>query len=65
MPVLSGPNEYGIRSGSIYKKKYCEGNKLLCARYMIATTLGPDYVINNIYPNMTEQAQKIIAQHKK
>ena len=36
--------------GSIYKKKYCEGNKLLCARYMIATTLGPDYVTPTSIP---------------
>lgn len=64
-PFYQGQMSMESGLGSIYKKKYCEGNKLLCARYMIATTLGPDYVTNNIYPNMTEQAQKIIAQHKK
>lgn len=55
--------DFGL--GSMYKKKYCEGDKTQCARYMIATTLGPDYVTNNIYPNMVDLAQKMIAENKK
>ena len=55
--------ESGI--GAMYKKKYCEGDKSTCARYMIATTVGPEFVTTSIYPNMTDQAKKIIAQHKK
>lgn len=51
--------------GSLYKKRYCEGDKTMCARYMIATTLGPDYVTNNIFPNMTDLAKKMIAENKK
>ena len=51
--------------GAMYKKKYCEGDKSICARYMIATTVGPEFVTTSIYPNMADQAKKIIAQHKK
>ena len=38
-PFYQGQMSMESGLGSIYKKKYCEGNKLLCARYMIATTL--------------------------
>ena len=55
--------EKGI--GSMYKQKYCEGDKTTCARYIVATTLGPEYVTNNLYPNMADQAKKIIAENKK
>ncbi len=55
--------ESGI--GAMYKKKYCEDDKTQCARYMISTTVGPEFVTNHIYPNMTQQAEKIIAENKK
>ncbi len=32
---------------------------------IIATQLGPDYVNNNIYPNMNDLANKMLAEHKK
>lgn len=54
---------YGI--GSMYKKKYYEGDKTICARYIIATQLGPEYVNNNIYPNMDKVAEKLLAEHGK
>lgn len=49
----------------MYKKKYCEGDKTTCARYIIATKLGPEFVNNNIYPNMTDLANSMLAEHKK
>ena len=51
--------------GSMYKKKYCEGDKTICARYMVATKLGPEFVTNNLYPNMTDMAKTILAKNKK
>ena len=51
--------------GAMYKKKYCEGDKTTCARYIIATKLGPEFVNNNIYPNMTDLANSMLAEHKK
>ena len=64
-PFYQGQMKMDSGIGAMYKKKYCEGDKTICARYMIATTVGPEFVNNNIYPNMTDQAKKIIAQHKK
>ena len=55
--------ESGI--GSMYKKKYCEGDKFECARYMVATQVGPEFVTSHIYPNMKDLAIKIIKEHKK
>ncbi|MBQ4283042.1 MAG: hypothetical protein IJB96_03840 [Lachnospira sp.] len=64
-PFYQGQMDMDSGLGSLYKKRYCEGDKTVCARYMIATTLGPDYVTNSIYPNMVDLAKKMIAEHKK
>ena len=31
----------------------------------MATQAGPEYVTNNLYPNMNDAANKILAEHKK
>ena len=36
-----------------------------CARYVVATQLGLEYVTNNLYPNMQDAANKLLAEHKK
>ena len=64
-PFYQGKMDINSGLGSMYRKKYCEGDKTLCARYMVATQLGPEYVTNNLYPNMNDQAQKILADNKK
>ena len=64
-PFYQGQMSMESGLGSIYKKKYCEGDKMACARYQIATKLGPEFVNNNIYPNMMDQAKKLLAQHGK
>jgi hypothetical protein len=51
--------------GAMYKKKYCEGDKTICARYIVATKLGAEFVTNNLYPNMNDAANKLLAEHKK
>lgn len=48
---------------SIYKKKYCQGNFDGCARYMVATTVGKEKVPSNMFPNMREKAEEIIAEN--
>ena len=48
--------------GKLYKQKYCEGDKTKCARWNVATKVGPTAVPNNLYPNMFEKAEKIIAE---
>jgi methyl-accepting chemotaxis protein len=51
--------------GKLYKEKYCESNKNKCARYMVAKTIGKEYVPIDLYPNMHKRAKKIISEHKK
>ncbi|MGE4548095.1 MAG: hypothetical protein AB7C89_00930 [Intestinibacillus sp.] len=50
--------------GAIYKKKYCQGNQLQCARYIVRMEAGPEYVPSNLYPNMVDVAQKILSEVK-
>lgn len=64
-PFYQGKMSMESGLGHMYKKKYCEGDKTTCARYMVATTLGPDYVTNNLYPNMADKAKAIIEANKK
>ncbi|GAB4269224.1 MAG: hypothetical protein Kow0029_05120 [Candidatus Rifleibacteriota bacterium] len=54
------PSEKGM--GAIYKKKYCLGNNTNCARYMVFKALGKGKVPDNLYPNMHEQAKKLISE---
>ncbi len=64
-PFYQGKMSMDSGLGAMYKQKYCEGDKTQCARYQIATTLGPDFVNNSIYPNMNDMAKKLIAENKK
>ncbi len=64
-PFYQGKMSMESGLGAMYKKKYCEGDKTTCARYMIATTLGPEFVTEKIYPNMNSVAEKMIAENKK
>ena len=64
-PFYQGQMSMESGLGSMYKKKYCEGDKMSCARYMVATQLGPEYATTSLYPNMVDAAKKLIAQHKK
>ena len=64
-PFYQGKMDMNAGVGSMYKKKYCEGDKTQCARYIIATQLGAEFVTNNLYPNMHDKANKLLAEHKK
>jgi hypothetical protein len=46
--------------GKMYKRKYCEGDKTICARYIVASRIGRENVPANLYPNMHERAKKIL-----
>jgi hypothetical protein len=47
--------------GAIFKKKYCLGSFAECARYMVFKKLGKPAVPADLYPNMHERAEKILA----
>lgn len=51
--------------GRIYKQKYCEGDKTLCARYIVANKIGKENVPADLYPNMHERAKKILEKNRK
>lgn len=46
--------------GRLYKKRYCEGNKKECARYIVVTQKGAEYVPSNLFPNMMDRANEIL-----
>lgn len=57
------PVDKGI--GQIQKRKYCEGDKALCARYKIASSIGKENVPADLYPIMMERANKIINEYNR
>lgn len=63
-PFYQGEMKMESGLGLLYKQKYCEGDKTQCARYMIAATVGPAFVTNDVYPNMTDFAKQIIEANK-
>ena len=64
-PFYQGKMSMDSGLGSLYKKKYCESDKTACARYMVATKLGPEFVTDTLYPNMTDAANRILMKNKK
>ena len=50
--------------GRMYKRRYCKGDKMQCARYMVLNELGREFVPTDLFPNMHDKAEKIIAQNK-
>ena len=62
-PFYQGKMDINSGLGAMYKKRYCEGNKETCARYIVATQLGPEHVTDALYPNMDAVAKKLLAEH--
>ena len=56
------PDDSGL--GAMYKKTYCKGDNSNCARYVALKALGPDNVPLSLYPNMIEDAKKMIQAKK-
>ena len=57
MPITDG-------LGALYKQRYCVGDNSTCARYVVFKKLGREAVPEDLYPNMTRQAQEILAGRK-
>lgn len=47
--------------GALYKHRYCQGDRIKCARYIISIKLGWEKVPVDLYPNMYERAKRILA----
>ena len=41
-------------------KKFCNGNYFSCARFKIRSSLGSDYLPNNLHPKDEEKAKELI-----
>ena len=44
----------------LFKKRYCKGDNINCARYMVFKALGKEKVPPYLYPNMVERAKGVI-----
>jgi hypothetical protein len=44
----------------MYKQRYCKGNFDSCARFVVASKLGPERVPPDLFPNNMDRAQKLI-----
>ena len=64
-PFYQGKMDCDKGIGALYRKNYCEGDKTKCARYIVSTQCGPEFVNNSLYPNMDKKAQEILANNKK
>lgn len=51
MPAMSG----------MYKKRYCQGDFLNCARYMVFKAKGLEFIPKDMFPNQQDRARMIIA----
>lgn len=43
------------------KRKYCQGDKTACARYMVRGALGRERVPIDLFPNQVDRARQVIA----
>lgn len=64
-PFYQGKMTMDSGIGSMFKKKYCEGGKTIRARYIVATTLGPNFVPDTLFPNMNDRVKAILAENGK
>jgi hypothetical protein len=44
----------------VYKEKYCKENNKLCARFIVAETIGRKFVPRDLFPHQVERAYDII-----
>lgn len=47
--------------GAVYMRRYCQGDSMKCARYMVASVLGQEEVPEELFPNMGPLARSMIA----
>ena len=67
-PFFHGMLEKMPATAEILKEEYCLGKGrpyTECARYMVASTLGKQFVPKDLFPNQQERARKIIEEHRK
>ena len=48
-------------TADMFKDRYCKNDNSECARYMVFKALGREKVPPNLFPNMKDKVQAIIA----
>jgi hypothetical protein len=48
-------------TAAIYKERYCQGDNLTCARYLVFKAVGRLKVPSDLFPPEEKRAKKIIA----
>lgn len=51
------------QNAEVYKKMYCIGNNLNCARYMVAKRLGKENIPSTLLPNNLKEAISLLSGH--
>lgn len=46
---------------TMYKQQYCQGDSTHCARHIVFTALGREFVPENLFPNQVDRAKQILA----
>lgn len=49
----------------LFKRMYCKGNRLNCARYMVAKRMGSGNIPSTLYPNNRQEAFKMLSACRK
>jgi len=49
----------------VFKEQYCRDDFENCARYMLKSTLGPELMPTNMWPNKIDEAKELIARHRR
>ena len=60
-PFFHDKMESKAALADIYKKRYCLGDHLICARHMVFSKLGRTAVPADLYPNQADRAREILA----
>lgn len=45
---------------NMMKKRYCQGDSSVCARWVVRAALGPTAVPIDLFPNQLERAEKLV-----
>jgi len=60
-PFFNDKMAYQSGMAAIYKRRYCKGDFMRCARHLVKEAIGQENIPADLYPNMHERVDKIIA----
>jgi methyl-accepting chemotaxis protein len=63
-PFFNDRMANGPATASLLKEKYCRGDFVNCARFMVLGELGPAGVPEDLFPHQTERARKLLGGKK-